>query len=754
MLRIQLRTFSKAFRRGVSILAIAALYACSGTTDISSESQSDTTSSTASSSSVAPVSSVTASSTPASFADADNDGVPDNGQDTCLGTASQDRLLVDAAGCSAFQRGKASYTQEACAACHGADGSGGTFPPINNHSCPKKNIDCGNITKLAAYIGPEMPSGGGCDDKNGSTCATDVATFMVRAFAPGGSSVDSDGDGVSDNLDQCVSPADAEVGPTGCPVGVSPLASIAPITPQMRLTQYEFLGTIKKAFGVTELKETTLPSDTQDASKIFWNNADDNSDDFASLIAAIGVISEGLAASLEGRCNWKANTRQCFNQHLSHPLKTLHRVESVPEADAKMIVKVMNNAFNAGAAQKLALIAAISTMLADERFIYKMENGQENTSDLTDNEFAVRLAYLLTDLPPNQEVLDNPYNVEAHTQNMLSSDEYHEVVWQFVAQMFNLPLEQPPQEVSLSIEPLMGDQCNTTPQCQAHFKDIGAQSYDCAGSASDSSVCLCDGDECNSKIPAGAAKINASAYEETRRFVRHVFSESNAPISALFSANYSFINAELAAHYGVPAPVNDWDKVVFPDSAQRRGILTHASYLIASGGHKRNKNTIFRGKVVFERLFCQKMPNAGDADITAPITDRAAAPGCKGCHAIVDPIGRIFDLYDDDGKIFPGGAIEQGEVLGDVDITGAYDTAPELALQIAQSKTVSDCFTKNLYRFALGRDPVVSDQQSFELMRDTVEGDQTFNELMSAFTASDSFRKIYVKSKQTSCPAP
>ena len=513
-------------------------------------------------------------------------------------------------------------------------------------------------------------------------------------------SFDTDKDGVPDVIDNCDSIESEKVGATGCS-GIAPLVDLDVQSPQMRLTGDEYIGAVKKAFNVNSVGEVTLQGDSKGPFNVYFNNAGETVTNYSALVKSAVTVAEYLANNLVGSCNWKSDTSQCVDMHLEEPMKVLFKETSISDSDLKAVSDVFATASAQGAEDKFALTAAISLILLDERFSYQLEHGSVDANGeqaLSNRELAARLSLFLTDLPPDTAVVENPNDISSHTQIMQMSEAYHEVVWKFVAQWLNLPESKP------------------------------------EGNA-----------------------LEESAYEETRRFVRHVMSESKAPFKELFTAEYSFIDSRLAQHYGVANPSNDWDKYDFPESSKRKGILTHASFLIKNGRHGDDINTIYRGKVVFERLFCNRMPAPPDdldpVVANAGTSDRSKAEACRGCHENVDPLGRIFDLYGDEGgQLKPAGSALSGAVSLDVDIYGDYASYPDLADKFAESYAVSDCVTRQIYRFALGREARLVDQPSFDEVRNTIDEMKTFNEVVRSFVTSDSFKMVHTKAKQQMCP--
>ena len=649
--------------------------------------------------------------------DDDMDGV-NNGKDQCANTVLNDS--VDNNGCSAIQRGDKDYAMK-CAGCHGDKGQGTTAfsTPINNYSCSKVTGKCGQLQPLSTYIASDMPylNVGGCTNSNGSTCASDIAAFMVDEFKPSGIDCskaananlpackkDSDGDGVPDADDICDSKPGETVGITGCS-GIKELATGDIISPQMRLTNVEYLKTVRDAFGLADsvqMPDVTLLADSPEAHNIFLNNAADKNSDFSAAVGAAQILSVELAKQLKSSCDWLNAPQRCVNQDLSAKIAKLYRVKELSDKDIAALAGVVASAKANGANAQQALETVIARALIDSRFLYKVEIGskRQNKSPLTSAELASRLSYLLINTIPDNTMFNNLDNISAanlsnHANRLMATESYKEAVWEFIAEWLDIP------------------------------------------------VAAADAD----------SFLQKSAIEETRRFVFHLV-DNDRPFSELFDADYSFVNKTLAKHYGIAEPTNNWDKVTFPANAQRRGILTHASFLMKTGGHGRNKNVIFRGKIVFERLFCNAMspPPEGADDKNDMVADRTVDPECKICHATVDPLGYLFDLYTDDGSKYSS-AMKKGGIKLNTDIDGDYDDIPKLAAKLGQSNAVKSCFARQVYRFALGREPFEAEKASFNQVESAISGSGSINDAIKALVNSDSFSIVHAKNNVASCPA-
>ena len=66
--------------------------------------------------------------------------------------------------------------------------------------------------------------------------------------------------------------------------------------------------------------------------------------------------------------------------------------------------------------------------------------------------------------------------------------------------------------------------------------------------------------------------------EEARRFIADLVWNDRNFMDA-FTANYGFMNSDLAAVYRVPPPAHDFDRVEFPADQERAGLLGQALFL-------------------------------------------------------------------------------------------------------------------------------------------------------------------------------
>src|SRR5207237_8650991 len=81
--------------------------------------------------------------------------------------------------------------------------------------------------------------------------------------------------------------------------------------------------------------------------------------------------------------------------------------------------------------------------------------------------------------------------------------------------------------------------------------------------------------------PLFSRELASAMTEEARRFVGDlVWNDRN--FMDVFTANYSFINSDLAAVYKLSPPPRDFDRVEFPPESERAGLFGQALFLTLS----------------------------------------------------------------------------------------------------------------------------------------------------------------------------
>src|SRR5204862_2417984 len=127
----------------------------------------------------------------------------------------------------------------------------------------------------------------------------------------------------------------------------------------------------------------------------------------------------------------------------------------------------------------------------------------------------------------------------------------------------------------------------------------------------------------------------------------------------LFTANYGFVNADLAPIYKVPAPPKEFDRVAFPKGSERAGLLGPGLFLALTAKPEDSSPTA-RGLFVREQFLCQHVPdpppgvntNLPPVTEAKPQTNRdrmsehTTNASCATCHKLMDAVGFGFEKFD------------------------------------------------------------------------------------------------------------
>jgi hypothetical protein len=249
--------------------------------------------------------------------------------------------------------------------------------------------------------------------------------------------------------------------------------------------------------------------------------------------------------------------------------------------------------------------------------------------------------------------------------------------------------------------------------------------------------------------------------KETELFFNSIVKE-NRSVLDLYSANYTYVNEELARHYGIPNVSGDqFRRVNYPDST-RRGILGQGSVLVQTSLANRT-SPVLRGKWVMEVLIGMPPPppppNVPSLDETAdgkdgrPLTTRERMeihrknPTCKACHQYMDPIGLSLDNFDVTGRW------RYRENAVPLDTKGTYYDLTPVATPSDLSKVLLKRpiplmrnFAENMLAYATGRRMEAADQTLIRQITSKAAADNyKFSSFVMGTVTSPVFRERRVE---------
>ncbi|MFN0125497.1 MAG: DUF1592 domain-containing protein [Verrucomicrobiales bacterium] len=259
------------------------------------------------------------------------------------------------------------------------------------------------------------------------------------------------------------------------------------------------------------------------------------------------------------------------------------------------------------------------------------------------------------------------------------------------------------------------------------------------------------------RFPEFDDALATSMRSEVTRFFNHLIRD-NEPLTRLLSAEYTFVNARLASHYGIALDADaqggdDWHRVAL--SGRDRGGLLGMAAVHTLTSFPLRTSPVLRGRWILETLLGDKVPPP-PPDVPPLATDESAVtaaslrqqlevhrqnPDCSGCHNKMDPLGFGLESFDALGRlrnevVDTSGTLPNGETF----------RGPTELKQLLLGRR--DPILKNLMRrmtgYALGRELNRFDQCVIDAaMKTLAEDDARPHRALEAIVLSLPFRQRF-----------
>lgn len=385
-----------------------------------------------------------------------------------------------------------------------------------------------------------------------------------------------------------------------------------------------------------------------------------------------------------------------------------------------------------------ALRALMTRILVAPTFLYRAERAQSGggVAALNQWELASRLSYFLWSSPPDQELqraaaageLHQEAELEQQARRMLRSPKASRFAAEFFGQWFGF---------------YRFDQ----------HRGIDPQ-----------------------RFPEFSESLRASMHAEAVEFFSHIVRQDR-PVNEILFADYTFVNEELSAHYGLdidgkPArtPVPEADALATPQvgssamrrldgaSAFHRGGLLRLSSVLAVTSAPLRTSPVKRGDWVLRRVLGTPVPPP-PADAGSIAADETVADGrsirerlkahrreasCANCHSRIDALGFALEQFDPLGRwrdaYRDGNPIENSGELGNgVRISGDAGLLKYLA---TQQPLFHQTLCRKLLAYALGRREVIGDLSLLDEMAADLARDGRLSQLVERIVTSRQFRYL------------
>lgn len=219
-------------------------------------------------------------------------------------------------------------------------------------------------------------------------------------------------------------------------------------------------------------------------------------------------------------------------------------------------------------------------------------------------------------------------------------------------------------------------------------------------------------------FPTFTHSLRNAMRDETLTFFDKLREEDRSVLN-LLDADYTYVNQELAKHYGIDGVQGPQQRRVDLKPGDHRGGLLGMASMLTLTSHTSRTSPTLRGKWVLEVVFGTPPPppppDAGmikeEKQKGTPKTFRellamhATNATCAGCHRKMDPLGFALDSYDAIGRWREGSPDRPLDTSGQLPTGEKFNGPAELKTLIVQRRPeFVRNLTEQMLQYALGRE--------------------------------------------------
>jgi hypothetical protein len=413
----------------------------------------------------------------------------------------------------------------------------------------------------------------------------------------------------------------------------------------------------------------------------------------------------------------------CARTIMSTLVKRAFRRPAAP-ADLEFLTPFYLTGRKNGGSFDAGIESVVQRVLADAEFLYRAETEPAGLAAgqsyrVSDLELASRLSFFLWSTVPDEELIDlaaqgrlrNPAVLEQQVRRMVADPRIDALIRNFTGQW------------------LSGRSLKTSEPAVNLFPDFDD-------------------------------KLREALQRELEMFFGSIVKE-NRSVLDLLTADYTFVNERLAAHYGIPNIYGTQFRRVTlgPNLDMRRGLLGKGALLTLTSIPART-SPVARGKWIQQTLLGVAPPdpppgvegikpkpadNTGNLKVPSmreQMVMHRSNPTCASCHNIFEPVGIALENFDATGAWRTedeGVPIDATGVLAD---GTKLDGVASLRNALAQySPQFARVLTEKLLTYALGRGVEYEDMPLVRsIVRDSVPKNYAFSDLVLGIVKSPAFQ--------------
>jgi hypothetical protein len=253
------------------------------------------------------------------------------------------------------------------------------------------------------------------------------------------------------------------------------------------------------------------------------------------------------------------------------------------------------------------------------------------------------------------------------------------------------------------------------------------------------------------------ASLRTAFKREMEMFLDSIFREDHGALD-LLTANYTFANERLAAHYGIPDVRGDqFRRVTLPDS-RRYGLLGKGAILMVTAYPNRT-SPVLRGAFVLESLmgtppsppppnveaFKENKEGEKAKTVREIMEQHRANPSCNACHGVMDPLGFSLENFDtvaawrEKDKQALTRIDSSGKLVDGTAVNGPDDLRAALLKRPAQ---FVQTMTEKLMTYSLGRGLEPYDLPEIrKIVKEAAKDNYKFSTLVMGVVTSPEFQQ-------------
>jgi hypothetical protein len=384
--------------------------------------------------------------------------------------------------------------------------------------------------------------------------------------------------------------------------------------------------------------------------------------------------------------------------------------------------------FGAGVAQAMVAVLASPSFIFREESTLPLAAG-EKYPRVDDYALASRLSYFLWSTMPDDELLRLARQgrvraeLDAQVKRMLADRRANELVRNFTGQW--LQARDIANVAITANDVFLRDYPNADyEEARATFRRLQAR-RDAPDRTPEEVEALAKARRVFSEFnrqtkPELNSALRQAMREETELTFAHILKEDRSVLE-LLDSDYTFLNEDLAKHYGIEGVTGrQMRKVTLPPDSPRGGVLTQGTVLAVTSNPTRT-SPVKRGVFILEAILGAPPPPPPPdipslEEVASPaelkklslretLALHAKEPMCASCHSRMDPLGLALENFNAMGMwrtselgqpVQPAGKLITGETFNDI---------RELKRVLATAKRADfyHCLSEKMLKYALGR---------------------------------------------------